>query len=147
MLSCEAAGHAACEADARETGQGDADRGRAVRAEVGPVSVVAAIHRPLRGAFGATDRGRECAHASDLQLLRHRHLMYYDDHNPPHFHATYGEHDAAIELATCQVLRGSLPPRALRLVKEWTFAHTAELIEDWDRARNGQTLEPIAPLS
>jgi hypothetical protein len=73
--------------------------------------------------------------------------MYYDDHNPPHFHATYGEYDAAIEIATCQVLRGSLPPRALRLVKEWAFAHTAELAADWDRARSDEPLEPIAPLS
>jgi hypothetical protein len=73
--------------------------------------------------------------------------MYYDDHNPPHFHATYGEHEAIIEILTWRVVRGSLPPRALRLVEEWASAHPTELAEDWDRARSGQPLEPIAPLS
>lgn len=26
--------------------------------------------------------------------------MYYDDHNPPHFHAYYGEHEAIIAIQT-----------------------------------------------
>ena len=30
--------------------------------------------------------------------------MYYDDHNPPHFHATYGEHEALIEIDGLDVL-------------------------------------------
>ena len=73
--------------------------------------------------------------------------MYYDDHNPPHFHATYGAHEAIIEIATRRVLRGSLPARALRLVEEWSASHHGELSADWDRARVGQPLEPIAPLA
>jgi hypothetical protein len=28
--------------------------------------------------------------------------MFYDDHNPPHFHAEYGEHAALIDIATCR---------------------------------------------
>ncbi len=73
--------------------------------------------------------------------------MYYDDHNPPHFHATYGEHEAIIGIGTRHVLRGSLPVRALRLVEERAAAHEDELSADWDRARDGRTLEPIAPLA
>ena len=36
--------------------------------------------------------------------------MYYDDHNPPHFHARYGGSRAAIEIPTLRVLDGKLPP-------------------------------------
>jgi len=55
--------------------------------------------------------------------------MYYDDHNPPHFHATYAEHEAIIDIASRRVLRGSLPARAKRLVDEWAAEHE----EDPDR--------------
>jgi hypothetical protein len=72
--------------------------------------------------------------------------MYYDDHEPPHFHATYGEHDVVIEITTGHVLRGSLPARARRLVDEWAAAHSAELTANWKLARAGRPLAPIAPL-
>lgn len=29
--------------------------------------------------------------------------MYYNDHNPPHFHAYYGEDEALIEWGTLRV--------------------------------------------
>jgi hypothetical protein len=114
---------------------------------VGPACLVAGIHKPLRVTFGATDSGEECPMPRICAFYGIVIWMYHDDHNPPHFHATYGEHDAAIEIVSCKVLRGSLPPRALRLVTEWASTHTTELAEDWDRARNGKALEPIAPLT
>jgi len=43
--------------------------------------------------------------------------MYYEDHAPPHFHAIYGEFEAVIGIQTDEVLQGSLPRRALKLVK------------------------------
>jgi hypothetical protein len=42
--------------------------------------------------------------------------IYWDDHNPPHYHAVYGEHEAWIVIAGASVLHGWLPTRALRLV-------------------------------
>jgi len=72
--------------------------------------------------------------------------MFYLDHNPPHFHAYYGEHEVAIAIADGAVLWGSLPRRALGHVQEWRAAHVRELEEDWQRARAHQPLEPIAPL-
>jgi hypothetical protein len=45
--------------------------------------------------------------------------MYFGDHPPPHFHARYGGDVALIVIATGDVYAGSLPPRALRLVREW----------------------------
>ena len=49
--------------------------------------------------------------------------MYYNDHAPPHFHARYGEFEAVIAIATGDVVAGSLPRRALALVREWRELH------------------------
>lgn len=72
--------------------------------------------------------------------------MYYDDHEPPHFHVRYGEHIAAIRLSPLGVLRGSLPRRALAIALEWAELHEPELQDDWNRARRGEPLVAIAPL-
>jgi Domain of unknown function (DUF4160) len=72
--------------------------------------------------------------------------MYRPDHPPAHFHAQYGEHWAQISIADQQVLNGSLPPRALRLVTDWAKLHTAELQADWDLAQALAPLVPIDPL-
>jgi Domain of unknown function (DUF4160) len=72
--------------------------------------------------------------------------MFYKDHNPPHFHAYYGEHEAAIEIRNGTVLWGGLPRRALDHVQEWRAMHIGELEDDWRRARAHQALRPIDPL-
>ena len=72
--------------------------------------------------------------------------MYVEDHNPPHFHAIYGEHEAQIAIATGTPLEGQLPGNAARLVREWTLARQAELIDNWNRARSGMRLERIPGL-
>ena len=72
--------------------------------------------------------------------------MYYEDHAPPHFHARYGEFRVRIALGGLTVLSGSMPRRALRLLREWARAHGPELADDWQRAQDGRPLLPIAPL-
>jgi hypothetical protein len=72
--------------------------------------------------------------------------MYFNDHVPPHFHADYGENSIEITIETLEVLKGKLPNRVLGLVLEWASLHRNELRADWERARNGETLEPIQPL-
>lgn len=72
--------------------------------------------------------------------------MFYNDHAPPHFHAEYGEHEVLIEIETLNVYAGSLPSRALALVREWATAHRDDLRKDWTLARSGRVPEPIAPL-
>ncbi|WP_375327006.1 DUF4160 domain-containing protein [Candidatus Tisiphia endosymbiont of Nemotelus uliginosus] len=44
--------------------------------------------------------------------------MYYEDHFSAHFHAIYGEYEALIEIKTCCIIKGCLPPRAYGLVVE-----------------------------
>ncbi|MEZ5366285.1 MAG: DUF4160 domain-containing protein [Bryobacterales bacterium] len=72
--------------------------------------------------------------------------MYFDDHNPPHFHAVYGEHEAQIGIETLDILEGGLPRRAASLVREWAEIHRAELRENWARAVAHDELQRIDPL-
>jgi uncharacterized protein DUF4160 len=72
--------------------------------------------------------------------------MYFDDHEPPHFHARYGARTARVRLAPVGVLDNDLPPIALRLSVLWANLHEAELLENWRLLRLGQTPPSIAPL-
>ena len=72
--------------------------------------------------------------------------MYYDDHNPPHFHAIYGDDEAWININTLAVFSGGLPSRALGLVVEWASMHQDGLQRDWELARKQAKLEKIEPL-
>lgn len=72
--------------------------------------------------------------------------MYFGDHEPPHFHAVYGEHEALIEIETLAIYRGGLPRRALGMVLEWAVLRRHELRQDWELAQRGEPLRAIAPL-
>lgn len=61
--------------------------------------------------------------------------MFFNDHAPPHFHASYGDEDVMISIETGEVLRGEIPRRALRLVRDWTLLYRAELMANWERAQ------------
>lgn len=65
--------------------------------------------------------------------------MFFDDHNPPHFHAEYGEYKATIKIKDFTLTKGYLPPRALGLVIEWASLHQNELLNDWELAKNDQS--------
>jgi hypothetical protein len=71
--------------------------------------------------------------------------MFYREHGPPHFHATYGEHQVAVEIES-GVVNGPFPPRALQLVQEWRLIHKAELHEDWRLMTERLPLKKVAPL-
>ena len=71
--------------------------------------------------------------------------ILYRDHEPPHFHATYGEYEIMVRIRD-GVVTGTFPHRALGHVTEWYAAHRPELEENWQRARNRQPLKPIEPL-
>ena len=44
------------------------------------------------------------------------------------------------------VYAGSLPGRALSMVREWLALHRAELETDWELAQQKKPLNPINPL-
>ena len=72
--------------------------------------------------------------------------MFWADHAPPHFHALYAEFEALIDIRTLEVIRGSLPRRALALVLEWAALHREELMEDWNLCASKQAARRIQPL-
>jgi hypothetical protein len=72
--------------------------------------------------------------------------MFFNDHDPPHFHARYGEFEATINLWTSEVMEGQLPSRCLSLVKEWAIIHRGELLEDWRLCRENAHPAKIDPL-
>lgn len=72
--------------------------------------------------------------------------MFFDDHNPPHFHARYAGKKAAIEIESLHILEGSLPPRALGLVIEWASQHKVELYDNWELTKNNLQPHKIESL-
>ena len=72
--------------------------------------------------------------------------MFFNDHAPAHFHASYGEQEALIEIETLAVYRGELPRRAMALVLEWAMLHRQDLRRDWELTRAGQAPEDVEPL-
>lgn len=72
--------------------------------------------------------------------------MYYNDHPPPHFHVRYGQQKAIIEIQSLSILEGRLAPRVLGLVIEWASAHQAELLQNWNLAKQQEPLESVQPL-
>ena len=72
--------------------------------------------------------------------------MFFDDHNPPHFHARYGNDNAVIKITDLTVLEGYLQPRALGLVMEWAAIHKDELLSDLELAKDKKPLFPVEPL-
>lgn len=72
--------------------------------------------------------------------------MYYDDHGHPHFHARHAGGQAKVRIDQVEVIDSSLGVRQLRLVVAWAELHRQELLENWRRARAGETLLEIEPL-
>lgn len=72
--------------------------------------------------------------------------MYFSDHAPPHFHAVYAEDEAVVMIETGAVIRGGLPERALRLVREWASIHEDELHANWALVQVPDAPLPVPPL-
>jgi hypothetical protein len=71
--------------------------------------------------------------------------MYYRDHEPPHFHAIYGDYEITVEIGT-GIVNGHFPQRGLKLVLEWHELHKDELYRNYELLRNKKPLQKIAPL-
>lgn len=72
--------------------------------------------------------------------------MYFNDHNPPHFHVRYEQYRAIVGIDPLEVREGQLPPRVLALVMEWAVQHQDELRKNWTSLAEGGIFKRIAPL-
>jgi hypothetical protein len=68
--------------------------------------------------------------------------MYFSDHNPPHFHASYGDYQALYSIETAEMFEGDMPKKQNRLVQAWAEIHKQELEKNW-RSLQGETGEII----
>ncbi len=72
-------------------------------------------------------------------------FMNFNDHNPPHFHAKYGDYQITIEIES-GIVNGTFPKRALSLVLEWYEQHKSELLDDWNSMKATGEFKKINPL-
>jgi hypothetical protein len=72
--------------------------------------------------------------------------MFYNDHEPPHFHVRYQGFRARILISSGDVVDGRLPPTVARLLKEWTALRRDALMRNWHLARTNGQLERIGGL-
>lgn len=72
--------------------------------------------------------------------------IYFNDHAPPHFHARYAEYEIQIRIDDGSVMEGSLPPRAMGLVRKWYRRYNGEIARSWERARQPGVVERVPPL-
>ena len=71
--------------------------------------------------------------------------MFYNDHDPPHFHAVYGEQSGIIEIKT-RKMAGNLSSRIQKIVLEWLELNEQALLDNWELARARKPLNKIKPL-
>lgn len=70
-------------------------------------------------------------------------IFFTNEHNPPHFHALYGEYNGSFDIKTLKMLEGDLPNRAQKLVIEWAKQHQDEIMTMWET----KTLKKLPPLN
>ncbi len=68
--------------------------------------------------------------------------MYFDEHNPPHFHVKYNEHNAVMEIRSLNILAGYLPAKVRGLVEEWAELHKQELLDMWE-TKDFHKIQPL----
>ena len=72
--------------------------------------------------------------------------MFYQDHEPAHFHAEHQGQQAKFDLRGKLIVGNIRSKTALRLIEQWAGLHRADLEANWARMKAGRTLERIAPL-
>ena len=71
--------------------------------------------------------------------------MFYNDHQPPHFHVFAPNFTAYVELTDIAIrqVRGQMRRRDAVIIEGWARDHLAELWENWTRARQKRPLNQI----
>lgn len=72
-------------------------------------------------------------------------LMFADDHNPPHFHVRYGDQRAVISIKK-GIVTGQMSRKELSKIYTWMDLHYNEILDNWNRLKNGQEPLSIKPL-
>ena len=71
--------------------------------------------------------------------------MNYAEHNPPHFHAKYGEYNASF-LINGDLLKGEFPDKQRKIVSAWAVINEDNLMANWELAKIKGDLQRINPI-
>jgi Domain of unknown function (DUF4160) len=72
--------------------------------------------------------------------------MFFNDHDPPHFHVRYQGFRARVRIADGEVIGGDLPPNISRVLKQWTALRRDALMRNWRMGRMDGQFERIGGL-
>jgi hypothetical protein len=72
--------------------------------------------------------------------------MFYQEHDPPHFHAEYHGDQAKFGFDGVLLAGWFRSRTARRRVRRWAMLHRKELEANWRRLRGRRPLEHIEPL-
>ncbi len=73
-------------------------------------------------------------------------FINWNDHMPPHFHASYGGEEVLVSINDIEVLEGTFPKKQLKMLLGWAAFHQEELKENWELAAKQQELFAIDPM-
>jgi hypothetical protein len=72
--------------------------------------------------------------------------MFYNDHNPPHFHADYQGTEGIFDF-NGKMLQGNIRSNiAKNLIKKWTKLRREELVQNWINIEEKGIINKIEPL-
>lgn len=72
--------------------------------------------------------------------------MYFNDHNPPHFHVEYQEFTAIVNIED-GTIRGEMPRKQLGLIYEWIDENKEDLLRNWKLSVEQKPLFKVKPLT
>lgn len=72
--------------------------------------------------------------------------IFYNDHNPPHFHAEYQDFEVLVSVQPIRIIDGDAPARVKSMIIEWAGLHQLELIQAWRDAQAKNPPRKIEPL-
>ena len=73
-------------------------------------------------------------------------MFYGESHGKPHIHAEYGDEIASFAIETGEMIKGKIPRKKKRMVREWIGIHKNELMAGWQMVSSGKTPPKIKPL-
>lgn len=62
-------------------------------------------------------------------------VFYFNEHNPPHFHALFAENELVIEIRSLEIMEGKLPKNQLKKVMKFAKENEDMLLEIWNKMR------------
>lgn len=101
-------------------------------------AATAADERPVEGGADAAQAGEGIRVPVVATVAGVAITLYYNDHDPAHFHALLADDEMQVRISDLAVIEGSLPGAKRRRVLAWAARHQNALALAWIRCRDGE---------